>query len=539
MSPVQLLPHQREALQHALATGGNSILAHATGSGKGLTSLAIAERLRAEGTVQRVLVIAPASLRFNYFNQVLKKFAPSRKSVFIKAPYEKGNVEGGLGFEAITPSYDYYVMSGALLRLLGADAVYRKIQPDLIIADEVHEARNQTTGYYRELKALRDKVGRFLGLTGSPSSNSPGDLAALLNLARGTDMSNAAITSRYFKKVPVKAPVGLLGIRKKTIGHNLVVRNQGRLASEISRYMHVVSKEQVDASAGDRMPYPHVTREKVEVPMSPVQEKFYQFAFGKVDPKIRERIRNGLPVSQKEATHVFSQITAARQASNAIHLFNSQLTPEDSVEHVPKIQRLLQDVSVHLKTTPDARIIIYTHMIRGGVDVVEAGLKKLGLPYVTFTGPMSPRTKSQAEEAFRSGQSQIIIVSQAGEKGLNFPDTTFVAMLDGHFNPEKLYQAESRGIRAGGQAHRPPHQRHVIVKYYTSVLPNAPSRAGQMLGRFTGGTRTVEQWMQSIANTKAEQNALVKQAIASQGVTRSASAQMLPPPAQHQNPYLN
>jgi hypothetical protein len=56
-----------------------------------------------------------------------------------------------------------------------------------------------------------------------------------------------------------------------------------------------------------------------------------------------------------------------------------------------------------------------------------------------------------------------------------------MAMVDGHFNPERINQAEARGIRAGGQAQRSEAQRKVIIRRYVSVLPKDVSSKVQVL----------------------------------------------------------
>jgi hypothetical protein len=50
------------------------------------------------------------------------------------------------------------------------------------------------------------------------------------------------------------------------------------------------------------------------------------------------------------------------------------------------------------------------------------------------------------------------------------------ASLDGHFNPEKIQQAEARAVRAGGLAHRDPEERKVLIRRYVSVVPRSFTR---------------------------------------------------------------
>ena len=63
ITPLQ--PHQREALRRALA--GNLVLAHSTGSGKTLTSIAAADAIG-----RPTVVLTPASLVENYRKELAK-----------------------------------------------------------------------------------------------------------------------------------------------------------------------------------------------------------------------------------------------------------------------------------------------------------------------------------------------------------------------------------------------------------------------------------------------------------------------------------
>ncbi len=62
---VDLHPHQEHAVKK-IEKNRRGLIAHATGLGKTLTSIAAFERLKDEGKASRAIVIAPASLRENY-----------------------------------------------------------------------------------------------------------------------------------------------------------------------------------------------------------------------------------------------------------------------------------------------------------------------------------------------------------------------------------------------------------------------------------------------------------------------------------------
>jgi superfamily II DNA/RNA helicase len=151
------------------------------------------------------------------------------------------------------------------------------------------------------------------------------------------------------------------------------------------------------------------------------------------------------------------------------------MTLEESAEKSVKVKRLLDDVQSHLNETPDGQVIIHSELINGGIDVLEAGLKKRGLSYGKFIGKgnagVNEKNRQQDVDDYNSGKKKIILISSAGGEGLDLPNTTMVASLDGHWNPEKINQVEARGIRMGGLSHRPEKDRKVIVNRYLTRLP--------------------------------------------------------------------
>jgi superfamily II DNA/RNA helicase len=184
---------------------------------------------------------------------------------------------------------------------------------------------------------------------------------------------------------------------------------------------------------------------------------------------------------------VFAKLIAARQVSNAIHTMDPKISLSDSAKQSPKVARLLQDVAKHLEETPDGQVLITTNLVHGGVDVVEQGLKDMGIPFGKFIGKgnanVTEAQRQQDVNLFNQGKHKVLLISSAGGEGINLPNTTMIASLDGHFNPEKINQMEARGIRAGGLAHRPEKERKIIINRYTSIPARSESEVAWNLAK--------------------------------------------------------
>ena len=146
-----------------------------------------------------------------------------------------------------------------------------------------------------------------------------------------------------------------------------------------------------------------------------------------------------------------------------------------SAQITPKTKKMLDDLVEHIQNTPDAQAIVLTNLINGGADVVEAGLQDRGIDYGKFIGKgnkgVTEETRQKDVEDFKKGKKKVMIISGAGSEGLSLNNTTWEALLDPHYNPERMNQMEGRGIRAYGLQHRKPEDREVQVNRYMATMP--------------------------------------------------------------------
>lgn len=454
MKPME---HQRrftEAAKQRLGRkgGGGILAAHGTGTGKTFSAINAFEELKEEGKARRALVVTPAGLRNNFLEKGVNKFTDS-KGVIMKKP------------AAVDPSVEYIVVSYEAFRN-DPEGWIEKLKPDTLIVDEVQRASNPDSKTHQALMWARKQVPNFMGLTASISQNDPSDVVPLVSLAEKGEQqikSKGQFKKEHIKKEP-SAQRGVFG--GKTYEKKLV--RTAQLNARIGASIHYV--EDLDAS---KKPVKDV--EKVEVPMSKEQINYYRMSMKGVDPVVLKKIKEGKEVSQRQAMNIFMQLMRARQVSNSLHIASPNMTLEQAAEATPKIKRVLDDAADHIKKVPDAQVIMYTNMVHGGVDVLTAGLKARGIPFGVFAGTgvkgVTNETRQQAVEKYLGGENKVIVITGAGAEGLSLGNTTMVQLVDGHYNPERMAQAEARGVRAGGLSHRPAEERRVNVRRYVSALP--------------------------------------------------------------------
>jgi superfamily II DNA/RNA helicase len=507
--------HQEDAGDTTLKRDGNIIFSHPVGSGKTLTSISAFERLKAEGKANRALVVTPASLRTNYGENGVKKFTDSDYKVYGNKQ-EISSDKTGIFSEPSAHGPEYGVVSYELFRE-DPEKYIRGHNADTVIFDEVHRIKNDGSKTFKALKDSRGSFRNFIGMTGSIASNTPADVVPLIDaMTNGNHRlgTKAAFENRY---------VSTDKNGNKTLVNKILVR------ALLAPYVHHVSEEQVNSGSSLKPPKKEIR--EVRVPMSDEHAQYYRYVINELDPVTKAKLAYGVgKLGKAELDGLFSKMLKSRQVVNSIATINPHMSIAESAIKSTKVKKLLDDVEEHLQTVPDAQVVIHSELIKGGLDVIEAGLKMRGIEYGKFIGKgndgVTEKSRQQDVDDYNSGKKKVIVLSAAGGEGLDLPNTTLVASLDGHWNPEKINQVEARGVRMGGLSHRPESERKVIVNRYISTLPIAKLDVAKniwhninpdrVLGRALSGEKlffnpikdipTVDQLMYRIAKQKAQGN---------------------------------
>ena len=155
---VQLYPYQREGAYFCRAKAGRCLIADDMGLGKTIQAIAAAEILARAAGIERVLVVAPTSLKHQW-KQEIEKFTGREALV----------VEGSLSDRA--KLYD----AESFFKLTNYDVIHRDLepirhwQPDLIILDEAQRIKNWKTRTAQSVKQLESRYAFVL--TGTPLEN--------------------------------------------------------------------------------------------------------------------------------------------------------------------------------------------------------------------------------------------------------------------------------------------------------------------------------------------------------------------------------
>jgi SNF2 family DNA or RNA helicase len=493
-SDVKLYPHQEKSVNRP---GDSVIYAHGVGSGKTLTGIARFEKLKAEGKANKALIIVPASLRNNFAEQGVSKFTDSTVNVIgNKTEIKKGTHHN------VDPNSDYNVISYEMFRS-DPERYLKESGADTVITDESHRGKNEDTLTTETLKSSRKLYKNYIGLTGSVVSNEIADVLPLVDVASNGNHnlgeSKDEFSKRYLKRSTDRQYQGTNEKRIPVVGFNY----KKELASKLSKYIDYLDNDDIKDVAN----MPEKKTNIIKVPISKKQAKIYKDMLSD-NPKIKQMIvaKRLETFKNEEIAKAYNQMIEERKLMNSVGSVHPGISLEESAKITPKTKKLLDDLEAHLENTPDGQALLFSHLINGGTDTLEAGLKDRGIEYGKFIGKGNKGVTEESRQKdvvdFNNRAKKVMLISGAGGEGISLNDTTWEGVLDPHFNPEKMKQMEARGIRSGGLSHREPKDRSVNVNRYMATMPKT-------LGIFKSQYRTPDEFIYEVAQHKDKQNQLL------------------------------
>ncbi len=186
---IKLYPHQIVAAMFMNVTR-NTLISHEMGLGKTLSAILYVEM----NGFEKVVVITPNSLKFNFYNEV-EKFTKSNSHI-VNWRKNKCSIEDA---KYIILNYDFFNPSS----IKKFDAKWKKLnidKIDAVICDESQKLKNSKTNSYKNFKRTfkkeifkNDKISKIF-LSGTPAPNRAYELYTVLHEISPLDFP----TKKYF-----------------------------------------------------------------------------------------------------------------------------------------------------------------------------------------------------------------------------------------------------------------------------------------------------------------------------------------------------
>ena len=406
-----LRPYQQTGLDWLDAlgrTGFGGLLADDMGLGKTIQTLAHIAVRKAEGALDRpVLIVAPTSVLPNWQSETAR-FAPDLSLLVLHGAKRHGRRAEIAGHDVVLTSYPL------LIRDKEALAAERFA---LIVFDEAHNLKNPRTAGYHAAKALI--ADRKLALTGTPVENRLADAWALFDLV-----------------VP-----GLLGDRRSftrnlsgPIESHADPVAKAHLARKLKPFLLRRTKDAVATELPPKSVVP------LMITPAPAQMALHESQRLLMQERVRDEIaRVGLMRAQ---IVVLTALTRLRQIC-----CDPRLIEKGGAKPAPsaKLDRLLELLE---EMIPEGRRIILFSQFTSMLDLIKPELEARGITWAEITGVTRDRVTPVAQ--FQSGEVPMILISlKAGGTGLNLTAADTVILYDPWWNPAIEAQAIDRAHRIG------------------------------------------------------------------------------------------
>ena len=415
------MPYQERGAIFA-ACRGRVVLADDMGLGKTVQALAAADMLRRRRGIQRVLVVAPASVKYQWKTEI-DRFSELSAQVI----------------EGLLPRRRELYSSPKFFNLSSYELVLKDIRymhelaPDLIILDEAQRIRNWTTATARTIKQLKSRYAFVL--TGTPLENKLEELFSVVEFIDGRRLGPAF---RFLHEHRTEDENG------KLIGYRGLDRIHDQLAPILLRR----TRQEVLKDLPKR------TDQILHVALTPQQAEPYWEQNDILAGLMRKWERQGW-LSEIDQKRVLCCLQNMRMLCNSTFLFDKQ------TNHSPKLAEFCEIVR-ELAIEEGRKVVVFSEYERM-TYLAGKELEKLGIGFVSLHGSVPSRNRGALMEKFRrDADCRVFLSTDAGGVGLNLQAASAVVNFEPPWNPARLEQRIGRVHRLG-QAH-PVHVVHLLTK---------------------------------------------------------------------------
>jgi superfamily II DNA/RNA helicase len=424
-----------------LACRGRSILGDDMGLGKTVQTLAAVELLARERGVRRVLVVAPASVKYQWESEI-KKFTARPVRV----------VEGGKDDRRDQYGSDTFYMLVNYEQVVRDREAINDWKPDVVVLDEAQRIKNWESKTSREVKKLRSRYA--VVLTGTPLENK---LEELYSIVQFVDERRFGPAFQFLHDHRVLDEAGNLK------GYRNLDRIRDKLAPVFLRRTRAEVLTQL----------PPRTDNTVFVELAPEQRGPYDDQRAALARLLQKNYLTDL-----DRKRVLASVVNMRTICDSLFLFDrtNRVSPK-----LDEFAELVPDV-----VTEDHKAVVFSQW---ETMVLEAArvLDRLGVGYAVLHGGLPGAERRGVLERFKSDPDcRVFLSTDAGGTGLNLQVADTVVNLELPWNPAVLEQRIARVHRMG--QNRPVRVVNLVTRgtIEERVLRTLEAKQGLFAGVFEG-----------------------------------------------------
>ena len=424
--------YQKLGMMYAITNGSGVLIADEMGLGKTIQGIGVAEYLKSKGLVKKVLVVTPASLKYNWPLEI-SKFTDEKCIVIDGTPEKRMKqwMDDSAFFYIVNYELlvDLFGKSGGIKKKKSVGTPeqqkkrfeqYSKIRQrqalldsvrsrvwDLCIVDEAHALKHHLAQRTKNVKQIRARLR--IALTGTPLDGRLEELHSVMQwVMPGLLCNKKMFFDRYVTTDIFGTPCGY--------------RNVDELKEKIKPFFIRRLKTDVLKS----LP-PKIYLNKL-IELSDQEKKAYKEI---ADVKNYENEGDAL-----------TAIIRCKQFCD----YPEYVVP--SVTNASKLDVFLDMIDEIVGDNGHKVLVFsqYTTML----DVIELRLRKQGYTFLRIDGNTPTKDRAAMQEAFnKDPKIDMVIASEAGSTGLNLQAADYVFNYDDNWSPALMNQREDRAHRNG------------------------------------------------------------------------------------------
>jgi len=405
---VPLFPYQVRGALFA-ACRGRVILADDMGLGKTIQAIAGAELLRRRRGIERVLIVAPASVKYQWKTEIEKFCDLSAQVIDGLMPHRK----------KIYANPTFFNLTSYELVLKDIEDMH-DLRPDLIILDEAQRIRNWATATARIIKQLKSRYAFVL--TGTPLENKLEELYSVVEFVDGRRLGPAF---RFLNEHRMENEEGkLLGYRgldqiHKQLEPILLRRTRTEVLPEL----------------------PERTDQIFRVRMTPEQAGPY-WEQSDILAKLMHKWQRQGWLSEIDLRRITCCIQNMRMLCNSTFLFDKVTNFSPKLE---EFREIVHELAIEEKR----KVVVFSEYERM-THLASQELTKLKIGWVSLHGNIPARKRGELIAQFgKDPNCKVFLSTDAGGVGLNLQAASAVVIFEPPWNPARLEQRIGRVHRFG------------------------------------------------------------------------------------------
>ena len=403
---LPLLPYQREGMLH-LAFTERALLADEMGLGKTAQAIAAAALLHRLGKVDRVLVVAPASLKTEWEEQI---------RLFTELPYQLVFGERSAR-KAAYEQAPFFTLTNYEQVLRDVSLINTVLRPDCIVLDEAQRIKNWDTQTAQAVKQLQSRYAFVL--TGTPLENRIDEVYSLMSILDPQVLGPLFRFNREFY---------VLNASGRPEGY----KNLQHLRERIKPYLLRRRKAEVEKELPDR------TDRTVFVTMEPEQRSRYAVHEERVARLVAQARTRAL--SKPESERLQRELSMMRMVCDTPYIL------DEGCRVCPKLDEV-QSLLESALSSPGVKVLIFSEWERM-LLLVQGLCRQMGLDFAWHTGSVPQQKRRSEILRFKNDPAcRVFVSTDTGGLGLNLQQASVVINCDLPWSPARLEQRVARAWR--------------------------------------------------------------------------------------------